>query len=104
MSEAPERIWVEGSLEWDSGIWARNIKYDDDVEYVRADRIEELERKLAKAVEALEFLSNYKNLDSADGYYDAGATILNYHVRTTHGDFDDIARTTLAELKGETDE
>jgi hypothetical protein len=51
-----------------------------------ADRIEELEAKLAKAVEALEKLARLGNGD-----------------RYGNSDGNTIARTTLAELKGEKD-
>jgi hypothetical protein len=78
MSEAPERIWADGNAEWDSGSWGLDKEFDNDVEYVRADRIEELEAKLAKAVEALDRIQ--------DGSY---------------GKLAAKARTILAELKGE---
>jgi hypothetical protein len=78
MSDAPERIWADGNAEWDSGSWGRSKEFDNDVEYVRADRIEELEAKLAKAVEALDRIQ--------DGSY---------------GKLAAKARTILAELKGE---
>jgi tRNA A37 methylthiotransferase MiaB len=48
MSDAPERIWADGNAEWDSGSWGLDKEFDNDVEYVRADRIEELEAKLAE--------------------------------------------------------
>jgi len=62
---------------------------DNDVEYVRADRIKELEAKLAKAVEALELAEQLHNagiLDAPDGLFDL--------VTTTR-------KAVLAELKGE---
>jgi len=52
MSEAPERIWADGNAEWDSGSWGLDKEFDNDVEYVRADRIEELEAKAMKAANA----------------------------------------------------
>jgi hypothetical protein len=78
MSDAPERIWADGNAEWDSGSWGLDKEFDNDVEYVRADRIEELEAKLAKAVKALDRIQ--------DGSY---------------GKLAAKARTILAELKGE---
>jgi len=82
MSEAPERIyaappsddreWKSGAGEWDA---SRYWTADGATEYVRADRIEELEAKLARAVEALAWCSSYEESE--------------------------VARTALAELKGE---
>lgn len=63
MSKAPERIWARTTSiacgSWDdyrmveSRLWS---PYDSEgsVEYIRADRIEELEAKLAKVVDALD--------------------------------------------------
>ncbi|CAB4139073.1 hypothetical protein UFOVP343_39 [uncultured Caudovirales phage] len=42
MSDAPERIWVDGNQDWDSGSWGLDKEFPADVEYVRADRIEQL--------------------------------------------------------------
>jgi hypothetical protein len=53
MSDAPERIWADGNAEWDSGSWGLDKEFDNDVEYVRADRIKELQAKLAKALDGL---------------------------------------------------
>jgi hypothetical protein len=84
MSEAPERIWSL-HYECEDEPDAISIGYPERFfgahEYVRADRIEELEAKLAKVVEALEY----------------------YAAPTPTPDVDDslVARTTLAELKGE---
>jgi hypothetical protein len=55
MSDAPERIWADGNAEWDSGSWGLDKEFDNDVEYVRADRIEELEADLRKM--ALDYLA-----------------------------------------------
>ena len=86
MSEAPERIYLDGDVEAGDGIFPRcfeNPKYvsEPPVEYVRADRIEELEAKLAKALEFAEIVE-----------------------KCGHGALWELARTTLAELKGERDE
>ena len=87
MSEAPERIWVK----------TRGVpKYYEFpcedlpllVEYVRADRIEELEAKLAKAVKALDEAVYLLDPDEEDMMIKAGV----YRVVTT-----------LAELKGQGD-
>ena len=56
MSEAPERIWAvhhetQGAVM--IGEWADTVRHLGGTEYVRADRIEELEAKLAKAEQAL---------------------------------------------------
>lgn len=37
MSDAPERIWVDGNQDWDTGSWGLTKDFDADVEYVRAD-------------------------------------------------------------------
>ena len=86
MSEAPERIWADGNAEWDSGSWGLDKEFDNDVEYVRADRIEELEAKLAKAIN--------ETLDAASAYIRTqyGISALSHPV--------DRERI-VAELKGE---
>ena len=53
MSDAPERIWARhvahyGLDDLELGCWWHTPEYGDEVEYVRADRIEELEAKLAE--------------------------------------------------------
>lgn len=60
-----------------------------------------LEAKLAKAVGALEVLSDYENLDKSGGYYDGECRIFSYQALQRYGDFDDVARTALAQIKGE---
>jgi chromosome segregation ATPase len=77
--------------------------------YAECDRIgtqavRDLEAKLVKAVEAFRVLSDYENLDRSGGYYDGGCCILSYQARKRYGDFDEIARTTIAELTGGNDE
>ena len=44
--EAPERIWADGNQDWDSGSWGQDKEYANDVEYVRADCIAELEANI----------------------------------------------------------
>jgi hypothetical protein len=89
MRKAPKEIWCSTGLyyqykkDWSEGEWC-----DDDnggVKYVRADRTEELETKLAKAVEAL-----------TDIVKDCEA-----EYPPSHGAIKYFCRTTLAELKGE---
>ena len=58
-----------------------------------ADRIEELEAKLAKAVEALEFYANRENWISVQPYEDANVDV----------DEGSKARLAIAELKGDPD-
>ena len=55
MGEAPERIYLDGDVEAGDGMFPRcfeSPKYasEPQVEYVRSDRIEELEAKLAEAM------------------------------------------------------
>ena len=89
MTDAPERIYLDGDVEAGDGMFPRcfeDAKYASEppVEYIRADlsqaAVETLEAKLAKAVWALE------KLDVGEGWAAQ------------------IARTTLAELKGQEDE
>lgn len=52
MSDAPERIWVDGNAEWDSGSWGLDKEFINDVEYIRADlatptHTEQLQQALA---------------------------------------------------------
>ena len=49
MSEAPERIWADGK-----DYWANPTFKDDKTEYVRADRIEELESNIKELFVLLE--------------------------------------------------
>jgi len=94
-AEAPERIWA-----WRQTTithWSSHGEGKDTTEYVRADLfdakdkcIAELEAKLAKAVEAL--------ADLAD-CVDDGCFCSEMQMATAM----DNARTTLAELKGETE-
>ena len=74
MSEAPERIWARhvahyGLDDLELGCWWHTPEYGDEVEYVRADRIEQLaainealEAKLAMAVEALQTFKDFDDL------------------------------------------
>ncbi|GEM_PF-2213211 len=96
MGEAPERIYLDGDVEAGDGMFPRcfeSPKYasEPQVEYVRSDRIEELEAKLAEAVEALTRIED----------------LTCHNMPMTAKDEQCVnreARTTLAELKGQDDE
>jgi hypothetical protein len=91
MSDRPAEIWCETGLYWDykkdwsEGSWRDKDKYGGE-KYVRADRIDELEAKLAKAVEELE---NMQKVPRSDASYGILMVMLKY---------------TVAELKGQKDE
>ena len=91
MSDAPERIWVAPWREgdWSEGDWDDNegktLNDKPCIQYVRADRIEALTDKLAKAVEGLEVIRDRQ-------YYRMGPGITAQV----------IARATIAKIKGET--
>jgi hypothetical protein len=59
MSKTPTEIWCRSGLyyeykqDWSEGSWQDNDNCGGE-KYVRADRIEELEAKLARAMEAIE--------------------------------------------------
>jgi len=92
-SKAPEHIWAWWDNDYDVGMI--NTHGDELYtptearEYVPADRIEELEAKLEKAVTALKFYRSAINLR-----IDCEIT---YAMQEAH----DNARITLAELKGD---
>lgn len=65
-----------------------------------ADRIEELETKLEKALEALEFYADRDYVGYDVSLADYGLSIIVGEIIKDSGD---KARTTLAELKGEAD-
>ena len=75
MSKAPERIWAQDAepseCNYIGGGWwdeqCETVQYAHMVEYVRADLYEELEAKLAKAVEALEHLVYLQSGNPATG-------------------------------------
>jgi hypothetical protein len=88
MSDAPERIWAlhyECEDEPDAIAIGYPEKFFGTHEYVRAARIEELERKLAKVVEGLH-------------YYACNCVI---PCEQLNGSCGDMARTALSELKAE---
>ena len=137
MGEAPERIYLDGDVEAGEGMFPRcfeSPKYasEPQVEYVRSDRIEELEAKLAKKDGCLEeTYRRWKNgadlraLAKAEGctqermrhkmkrYEEDKVRLLEaklinamYEV-ATYSNYPHLvkwARKSLAELKGETDE
>lgn len=89
MSEAPERIWINKTYgqhpeDWNftDGQHLTKAQLRKKVEYVRADRIKELEAKLSEQEALLA-----KAVD-----------VLGYYARNDDGG--SIARTTLAELTG----
>ena len=104
MSEAPERIYLDGDVEAGDGIFPRcfeNPKYvsEPPVEYVRADRIEELEAKLAKAVS---FTSDVAYRATTIEHDRDEMWLLDLDVLRHERDCDITqARAALAELKGQ---
>ena len=98
MSDAPERIWAlhyECEDEPDAIAIGYPEKFFGTHEYVRADRIEKLEAKLAKAVEALKKIET--GLPVGSSLFDGKNPLW----RDAYRDLQRIARITLAELKGE---
>ena len=87
-SKTPEHIWAWWDNDYDVGMvnthGDKRYTPTEAREYVLADRIEELEAKLAKAVGSLEKLARLGNGDLYG---------------TSNGNM--IARITLAELEGE---
>ena len=84
MSKTPKEIWCRSGLyyeyvkDWSEGSWSPTN--DGGVKYVRADRIEELEAKLAKAVEALRYALDgaaysYNGMNFEGEYSDELATL-----------------------------
>ena len=66
MIEAPKEIWCSTGLyyeyktDWSEGEWS--VRPDlSHIKYVRADRIEELEAKQAKAIQAIPLLNRIKS-------------------------------------------
>lgn len=99
MSEAPERIWAWWDDTYDTGLvnthGDKRYTPDDAREYVRAARIEELEAKMAKAVEALVRIADTPS-EMTWG--------VESEVREAMNGMEIIAETTLAELTGGKDE
>jgi hypothetical protein len=102
MSEAPERIWVDNWLAdvgeratWDMGEW-RNEPWPtvDVVEYVRADRIEELEAKMAKAAKWFDEIRRHC------ANFGRGVPSIDERIIER---CEDTAVNALAELKGDTE-
>ena len=91
MISTPNEIWCETGLyydyktDWSEGSWTARRTMTGE-KYVRADRIEELEAKLAKALEALGSIA-----DDCESDYPP-----------SHGAIKHYARTSIEELKGET--
>ena len=107
MSEAPERIWLTGFVKDEYGArLGRGTISDldhgqnpDYPEYVSADRIEELEAKLAKAVDALRVIEDASRFFARDRESSDTETLSYAHETTRR-----LCSTTIAELKGEKDE
>ena len=79
----PHEIWADLD-HWIEGPAASDLRAQGYMKYIRADRIEELEAKLAKAVEALEWVK-----------FGGGPTGESYHLNAVD---------TLAELTGGKDD
>ena len=98
MSDAPERIWVDGNQDWDSGSWGLDKEFPADVEYVRADRIEALTEQLAAArQDAKEAEAYAEELEANLAKAQAGLHDIAAECGCS------IARATLAEIKGGND-
>jgi len=91
MSDAPERIWIDA---W-GGNWSPVSGGTQEIEYIRAARIEALTDKLAKAEAGL--LAIAKRDEQMIWGED-------YEVEEAFKDMRDIALATLAEIKGESHE
>jgi hypothetical protein len=87
MSEAPERIWWNGVR--GEGGYTSTVRFAAGFEYVRADRIEELEAKLAKLARAAKPFAAIKIKDGRSQPGEIGRTDVTN------------LRAALAELKGE---
>jgi predicted RNase H-like nuclease (RuvC/YqgF family) len=83
--------------ELEKGFWNLHREYDK-----RGNRIEKLEAKLAKAVEALEFYADADNYEDQHKPESCGCCYY-LHDAEVKEDEGAKARTALAELKGETD-
>ena len=95
--EAPERIWAlaDRRKQWQDEPPQEGQQAWHWIEYVRADRIEKLEAKLVKAVEGL------KRIDDASIHFSLCNYASENTIRYAHESTSRLARTTLAELKGE---
>ena len=102
MSEAPERIWTTGTDKTGSWNYRRtSIRGPIETKYVRADRIEELEAKLAKAVLSVKRLSTSECFGSSEVW---GLSLSDSPLGREILARMDYANTTLAELTGGKDE
>lgn len=100
MSGTPERIWVkERYNSWGQyGEWYAHSK-GGGVEYVRADRIEELERNISAAKKQLERLAKWLDLSDEELNNLTIGSIVDDH-RKMQAD----VNAAIAALKGKTDE
>ena len=99
MSDAPERIWIDA---W-GGNWSPRSGGTQEIEYIRADRIEALTKERDKAMQLLKTLSNMNGDLSRDMY--ETKLLLEKAVealREIAGECGcSTARATLAEIEGE---
>ena len=113
--DAPEQIWVWGwqaSCGWQEQTWQLEDEPISTMPYVRADRIEELEAQQAKTYQALlkvtkihdevevKLAKAVEALGDLADCVDDGCFCSEMQMATTM----DQARATLAELKGKNDE
>jgi hypothetical protein len=107
MSEAPERIWAY-HIRDGYGLWRPLDEKHDTIEYVRADRIEELEERLKAARDdaneaetyAAEVEDNLAKAMDVDLIEQAISDVLS-EGGTYRDAAEYVACTTIAELKGE---
>lgn len=100
MSEAPEKVWLkEGYNSWGQyGHWYAHRK-GGGIEYIRSDRIEELERNISAAERLLKRLARWLDLSDEELNNLTIGSIIDDH-RKMQSD----VNAAIAALKGETDE
>jgi hypothetical protein len=104
MSEAPKEIWCSTGLyyeykkDWSEGEWSARPDFAA-IKYVRADRIEELERNILATERRLKRLARWLDLSDEE---------LNSlpigQIPDDHRKMQADVNATIAALKGETDE
>jgi hypothetical protein len=94
--DLPERVYipVRSGAQW-AEVLAQKDPNNAEVEYVRADRIEELEAKLVKAVKSLEAIEDASRFFARDRKSSDTETLSYAHETTRR-----LCATTLAEIKG----
>jgi hypothetical protein len=104
MSEAPKEIWCSTGLyyeykkDWSEGEWSTGPDFAT-IKYVRADRIEELERNILAAERLLKRLARWLDLSDEELNNLTIGSIVDDH-RKMRAD----VNAAIAALKGETDE